>query len=162
MKPTITPPVPTSKIAQGYLLVALQEHDSPKSKHSRSPFSPRKLLSKSKSPSGVPSPPAVSAPKFTRQYCTLHGSNGLYQLRYGNSLQGGIRGVHEFITTGVSSVEHTARSATTNYGFEIAINPDDANSPSLCCAAENEEDFMMWMTALTGVIDGSINDRFDP
>jgi hypothetical protein len=66
-----------------------------------------------------------------------------------------VAGVHEFITTGVSSVEHTPRSSARNYGFEIIINPEDNDSPSLCCAAENEDDFMMWMTALTGVIDGS-------
>ena len=41
------------------------------------------------------------------------------------------------------------------YGFEIMINRNDVNSSSLCCAAESEEDFLMWMTALTGVIDGN-------
>ena len=104
------------------------------------------------------SPQRASAPTFKRQYCVLHGSSGLYQLRYGNSLHEHINGVHEFITTGVSSVEHTPRSASRNYGFEIMINPNDVNSSSLCCAAENEEDFLMWMAALTGVIDGREQD----
>lgn len=152
---TVAPPSQTASIAQGYLLLALPGHDSHHSKP-KSPFSPRKLLSKSKSASH--NPPPAPAPKFKRQYCVLHGSNGLYQLRYGNALNGHVMGVHEFITTGISSVEHTPRSSSRNYGFEIMINAKDADSPSLCCAAENEEDFMMWMTALTSVIDGSGSD----
>ena len=156
---TVAPPSQTA-IAQGYLLLVLPGHESPKTKSSVSPFSPRKLLSKSKSSSiKVGSPSPLSAPKFKRQYCVLHGSNGLYQLRYGNSLHSPIMGVHEFITTGLSSVEHSPRSSSRSYGFEILINAKDPDSPSLCCAAENEEDFMMWMTALTSVIDGSYVDN---
>jgi hypothetical protein len=155
-------PSETPTIAEGYLLLVLpeNEHSSPAfSKSSsirQSPFSPRKLLSKSMStPTRMSSTPSTIARKYKRQYCVLHGSNGLYQLRFGNALLDPVDGVHEFITSGVSSVEHTPRSATKNYGFEIKINPEDVESPSLCCAAETEEDFMMWMTALTAVIDGS-------
>lgn len=157
VRAAVAPPSQNPAIAQGFLLLALPGHDTPKSKSSISPFSPRKLLSKSKSSSNrtVYSTPHVSAPKLKRQYCVLHGSNGLYQLRYGNASHDHIAGVHEFITTGISSVEHTPRSSFKNYGFEIIINPKEADSPSLCCHAENEEDFMTWMTALTSVIDGS-------
>jgi hypothetical protein len=73
-----------------------------------------------------------------------------------------VAGVHEFITTGVSILEHTPRSSARNYGFEIIINPEDNDSPSLCCAAESENDFMMWMTALTRVIDGSSEEHVPP
>ncbi|KAL3777645.1 hypothetical protein HJC23_005511 [Cyclotella cryptica] len=166
-RPTVkTSQTPT--IAEGYLLLVLSEdeHWSPpfsKSTSTRqSPFSPRKLLSKSKStPNKISSTPSSTAPKYKRQYCVLHGSNGLYQLRFGNALLDPVDGVHEFITSGVSSVEHTPRSATKNFGFEIKINPEDVGSPSLCCAAETEEDFMMWMTALTAVIDGSSDNFID-
>ena len=157
IRAAVAPPSQDPPIAQGFLLLVLPGHDAPKPKSSISPFSPRKLLSKSKSSSNrtVYSTSPVSAPKVKRQYCILHGSNGLYQLRYGNAPHDHIAGVHEFITTGVSSVEHTPRSSFKNYGFEIIINPNEADSPSLCCHAENEDDFMMWMTALTSVIDGS-------
>jgi hypothetical protein len=92
-----------------------------------------------------------------KQYCVLHGANGLYQLRYGDNLTGPVAGVLEFLTTGVSSIEHTERSSKFDYGFEIVINPNDESEdpPSLCCAAESEEDFMRWMAALMGVIDGN-------
>ena len=33
------------------------------------------------------------------------------------------------------------------------INAQDEGAPALCCAAENEEDFMMWMTGLMGVME---------
>ena len=33
------------------------------------------------------------------------------------------------------------------------VNPNDLDAPSLCCAAETEEDYMMWMSSLTSVID---------
>jgi hypothetical protein len=39
------------------------------------------------------------------------------------------------------------------------INPSSADSPVLCCAAESEDDFMMWMSALTSVIDGSLDQQ---
>jgi hypothetical protein len=42
---------------------------------------------------------------FKKQYCVLHGANGLYQIRYGDSYEGPVAGVHEFITAGVSSIE---------------------------------------------------------
>ncbi|KAL7519820.1 hypothetical protein ACHAWX_004575 [Stephanocyclus meneghinianus] len=160
-RPTVKPSE-TPTIAEGYLLLVMPENEhclpalSKSSSIRHSPFSPRKLLSKSLStPNRMSSSPSTIARKYKRQYCVLHGSNGLYQLRFGNALLDPVDGVHEFITSGVSSVEHTPRSATKNYGFEIKINPEDVESPSLCCAAETEEDFMMWMTALTGVIDGS-------
>ena len=41
------------------------------------------------------------------------------------------------------------------------INASSANSPVLCCAAESEVDFMMWMSALTSVIDGSLDKTDD-
>lgn len=162
VRAAVAPPSKTSAIAEGYLLLALPGQDSPKFK-STSPFSPHKLLSKSKlSSKSMSSQSSPSVPKFKRQYCVLHGSNGLYQLRYGNSVHDRIVGVHEFITANVSSVEHTPRSSSRNYGFEILINREDPESPSLCCAAENEEDFMMWMTALTSVIDGSCEEHVPP
>jgi len=89
----------------------------------------------------------------------LHGANGLYQIRYGDSYDGPVSGVHEFLTAGVSSIEHTSRSSSQEFGFEIMINPNDSEAPALCCAAEKEEDFMMWMSSLTSVIDGSVIDR---
>ncbi len=39
------------------------------------------------------------------------------------------------------------------------INPSLEDAPALCCAAESETDFMMWMSALTSVIDGSIDEQ---
>jgi hypothetical protein len=33
------------------------------------------------------------------------------------------------------------------------------DAPTLCCAAESEEDFLMWMSALTSVIDGSMDNN---
>eukprot|EP01082_Thalassiosira_pseudonana_P001776 g1120.t1 g1120 contig10:1426997-1428679(+) len=164
VKPAAHPP-----IVEGVLLLLLEGHDfaspsmSKKSSTKSSPFSPRKFLSKSKSSSQKMSsaPTGSAVPKFKRQYCVLHGANGLYQLRYGDSYLGPVAGVHEFITTGVSSVEHTPRSSTKDFGFEIKINANDEESSSLCCAAESEEDFMMWMAGLMGVIDGSYGEGDD-
>lgn len=101
--------------------------------------------------------PSSTSFKFKKQYCVLHGANGLYQIRYGDSYDGPVAGVHEFLTAGVSSLEHTSRSSSQSFGFEIMINPNDLDAPSLCCAAESEDDFMMWMSSLTSVIDGSLN-----
>ena len=81
--------------------------------------------------------------KFKRQYCVLHGANGLYQIRYGDSYDGPVSGVHEFLTVGISSIEHTPRSSSQAFGFEIMINANDSDAPSLCCAAESEDDFLM-------------------
>ena len=54
------------------------------------------------------------------------------------------------------NLQHTPRSSGQPFGFEVMINANDLDAPALCCAAESEGDFMMWMSALTGVIDGSI------
>ena len=116
-------------------------------------FSARKLLTKSSSKRQV----NATSFKFKKQYCVLHGANGLYQIRYGDSYDGPVAGVHEFLTAGVSSIEHTSRSSSQSFGFEIMINPNDLDAPSLCCAAASEEDFLMWMSSLTSVIDGSVN-----
>ena len=41
------------------------------------------------------------------------------------------------------------------------INANDIDAPALCCAAECEEDFMMWMSALTSIFYGSIETQFN-
>ena len=156
----VKPSVDHTTIVKGYLWLLLDKNQgapestpTAASSHS-SPFSPRKLLMKSKSNSKN-TPSSSASPKYKKQMCVLHGANGLYQLRYGDSFLGPVAGVLEFITTGVSSTEHTPRSYNRNHGFEIMINAQDKDAPSLCCAAENDEDFMMWMMALMGVMDGS-------
>ena len=55
--------------------------------------------------------------------------------------------------------QHTPRSSNQPFGFEIMINAQIMDAPVLCCAAESEEDFMMWMSALTSVIDGSLENQ---
>lgn len=151
VKPAVHPP-----IVEGHLLLLLDNHNQPLPPHanvlsSASP-SKRKLLPKTPSQRR-----RSSSLGMKKQYCVLHGANGLYQLRYGDNLTGPVAGVLEFLTTGVSSIEHTERSSKFDYGFEIVINPNDESEdpPSLCCAAESEEDFMRWMAALMGVIDGN-------
>ena len=152
VKPLKNPP-----LVEGHLLLLLDNHDQPllPQKNFASPTSKanRKLLFKTSSQ-------RKSSPLGTlkKQYCVLHGSNGIYQLRYGDTYAGPVAGVHEFITTGISSIEHTERSSRFDYGFEIIINPNDVSedSPSLCCTAESEEDFMKWMAALMNVIDGNV------
>jgi len=151
VKPAVHPP-----IVEGHLLLLLDNYDQPllpqANVASSTSQSKRKLLIKTPSQRRK-----SSSLGLKKQYCVLHGANGLYQLRYGDTYLGPVAGVHEFVTTGVSSIEHTERSSKFDYGFEIVINPNDEseNSPSLCCAAENEEDFMRWMAALMGVIDGN-------
>lgn len=158
VRPAAHPP-----ICKGILLLLLDKDDqalpstpstatTPRTKS----FSARKLLTKSSSKRQMNAPTATSF-KFKKQYCVLHGANGLYQIRYGDSYDGPVAGVHEFLTAGVSSIEHTSRSSSQSFGFEIMINPNDLDAPSLCCAADSEEDFMMWMSSLTSVIDGSLN-----
>lgn len=147
-------PATHQPVVEGHLLLLLDNHNQPLLTHATAAASTsqskRKLLLKTPSQRRKSSTLGLK-----KQYCVLHGSNGLYQLRYGDTLMGHAAGVHEFITTGVSSVEHTERSSRLDYGFEIVINPSDGDSPSLCCAAETEEDFMRWMAALMGVIDGN-------
>lgn len=140
-------------IIKGHLLLLLDSHDqplSPQASMAPSASKPkRKLLLKT--PSRRRMSPSM---RLKRQYCVLHGSNGLYQLRYGDTITSACAGVHEFITTGVSSIEHTERSQQHDHGFEIVINSSE-DSPSLCCAAQSEEDFLRWMAALMGVIDNN-------
>lgn len=147
-------PATHQPVVEGHLLLLLDNHNQPllaqATAAASTSQSKRKLLLKTPSQRRK-----SSILGLKKQYCVLHGSNGLYQLRYGDTLMGPAVGVHEFITTGVSSVEHTERSSRLNYGFEIVINPSEGDSPSLCCAAETEEDFMRWMAALMGVIDGN-------
>jgi len=145
VQPAVHPP-----IIQGHLLLLLDNHNQPLSPQANvapsASKSKRKLLLKTPSQRRK-----FSSPVLKKQYCVLHGSNGLYQLRYGESFTSPCAGVHEFLTTGVSLIEHTERSSKFDFGFEIVINPNE-DSPSLCCAAESEEDFLRWMTALMGVI----------
>ncbi|KAL3816748.1 hypothetical protein ACHAXA_004900 [Cyclostephanos tholiformis] len=159
VKPSANPP-----IARGLLLLLLDDDDQPvspsinpsRSIQRKKTFSARRLYPmKSSSRLSILS----AGNKFKEQYCVLHGANGLYQIRYGDSYEGPVAGVHEFITAGVSAIEHTSRSSNQPFGFEIMINPSSADSPVLCCAAESEDDFMMWMSALTSVIDGSLDQQ---
>lgn len=99
-----------------------------------------------------------AAAGYIRQVCVLHGANGLYQVRYGDEYDGPVSGVLEFITTGVSSVEHNERSSAVQFGFEVFVNGSDPGGPSLCCAAADEGDFMEWMTAFVGVCDVTVAD----
>lgn len=159
-RPPVEPEHPP--IAKGALLLLLDRNgqplppnhvpaDTPRSKGKRLSF---KL---SKSPSSNKHGNSVF--KFKKQQCVLHGSNGLYQLRYGDTLAGAVSGVLEFITAGYSSIAHTPRSSGLPFGFEIMINESHVDAPVLCCAAETEEDFLMWMTALTSVMDGSMESQ---
>ena len=105
VKPSAHPP-----IAKGPLLLLLDDDDQPllpdvypsSSTQRKKSFSARKLYPM-KSSSRRSSSSAGN--NFKKQYCVLHGANGLYQIRYGVSYEGPVDGVHEFITAGVSSIE---------------------------------------------------------
>ena len=105
VKPSAHPP-----IAKGPLLLLLDDDDQPlapnvnpsSSTQRKKSFSARKLYPM-KSSSRLSSSSAGN--NFKKQYCVLHGANGLYQIRYGVSYEGPVAGVHEFITAGVSSIE---------------------------------------------------------
>ncbi|KAL9181368.1 hypothetical protein ACHAXT_010173 [Thalassiosira profunda] len=149
VRPSAHPP-----ICKGSLLLLLNRDGQPLQPNEQ-PSTPRqKSLSRKLLPSGRRQ---SASSQFTKQYVVLHGANGLYQLRYGNSYDGPITGVHEFITAGVSSIDHTPRSSNQPFGFEIVINALMADAPTLCCAAESEEDFLNWMGGLTSVIDGTMD-----
>eukprot|EP00581_Thalassiosira_minuscula_P008621 CAMPEP_0183706460 /NCGR_PEP_ID=MMETSP0737-20130205/3278_1 /TAXON_ID=385413 /ORGANISM="Thalassiosira miniscula, Strain CCMP1093" /LENGTH=532 /DNA_ID=CAMNT_0025933873 /DNA_START=112 /DNA_END=1710 /DNA_ORIENTATION=+ len=150
VKPAAHPP-----IAKGSLNLLLDKDDKPVSPN-QTTSTPRQKSSKRLSLKKLSK---SSVPKFKKQYCVLHGANGLYQIRYGDTYTGPVSGVHEFITAGVSSIDHSSRSSSQQYGFEIMINANDMDAPVLCCAAESEEDFLMWMSALTSVIDGSMDSQ---
>ena len=107
VKPTTYPP-----IVKGRLLLLLDNIGQPikpndciTSNQSSPPksmsFSARKLISSTKRSSFSSS----TENRFKPQYCVLHGANGLYQIRYGDSYEGPVVGVHEFITAGFSSIE---------------------------------------------------------
>ena len=106
VKPSAHPP-----IAKGPLLLLLDDDDQPlspdvypsSSTQRKKSFSARKLYPMKKSSSRLSSSSAGN--NFKKQYCVLHGANGLYQIRYGVSYEGPVAGVHEFITAGVSSIE---------------------------------------------------------
>jgi hypothetical protein len=105
VKPSAHPP-----IVKGLLLLLLDSDDQPLSPNvnpslstqRKKSFSARKLYPM-KSSSKLLSSSARNT--FKKQYCVLHGANGLYQIRYGDSYEGPVAGVHEFITAGVSSIE---------------------------------------------------------
>lgn len=145
-------------IAEGPLLLLLDK-DGQALSMSHVPSTPRSKGKLSFKLSKSPSKRGDSVFRFKKQQCVLHGSNGLYQLRYGDTNTGPVLGVLEFITAGCSSIAHTPRSSNLPFGFEIMINSSDADAPVLCCAAETEEDFLMWMTALTSVMDGSTENQ---
>jgi hypothetical protein len=163
--------------AKGVLLLLIDNEGKPLPPNKiSSPSTPRQrsFLGKKTTPST-----SDVSNKLKKQFCVLHGANGLYQLRYGDSYSGPVSGVHEFITAGVSSVEvsrlicslfhcskklihlcriqHTPRSSCQQFGFEIVINPSIIDSPSLCCVAETESEFLMWMSALTSAMEISID-----
>mmetsp|Transcript_15799 Transcript_15799/g.34198 ORF Transcript_15799/g.34198 Transcript_15799/m.34198 type:complete len:553 (-) Transcript_15799:119-1777(-) len=161
VKPAAHPPIAKGLLSllldkDGQAMPSIPTPSTPRPKA----FSARKLLQKSSS-SRKHSASSAAGLKFKKQYCVLHGANGLYQIRYGDSYTGSVSGVHEFITAGVSSIDHTPRSSSQPYGFEIMINANYPDAPVLCCVAESEEDFMMWMSALTSVIDGSIDNQHE-
>lgn len=155
-------PVEQPPVANGLLLLLLDRDNQPLPPNYAPQPTPRskgKKLSFKLSKS--PSKRSDSVFKFKKQFCVLHGANGLYQLRYGDSYSSPVAGVHEFITTGCSSIDHSPRSSTHSFGFEIVINGNHADAPVLCCAAETEEDFLMWMSALTSVIDGTMDSQHE-
>lgn len=159
VKPAAHPPV-----AKGHLMLLLDKDNQPlKAKISgniqTNDNNQRRLSSSRKLPLKLKRSASKREPKYKRQFCVLHGANGLYQIRYGDTYTGEVAGVCEFITAGVSSIDHTSRSSNKQFGFEVLINPCDMEAPALCCAAESEEDFMMWMSSLTSVIDGSIDSK---
>ena len=151
VKPSVHPP-----IIKGNLLLLLDNHYQPLQPQRK--LTPSASQSKRKLLIKTPSQRRLSSQRMKKQYCVLHGSNGLYQLRYGDSYNSPCAGVHEFLTTGVSTVEHTERSSRFDYGFEIVINPSE-DSPSLCCAAEGEGEFMNWMRALDSILGGMVEDN---
>mmetsp|Transcript_5474 Transcript_5474/g.13722 ORF Transcript_5474/g.13722 Transcript_5474/m.13722 type:complete len:528 (-) Transcript_5474:373-1956(-) len=150
VKPAAHPP-----IAKGHLFLLLDK-DGQSMPPNASPTTRRKSFSALKK---MKSPSSRKQSAMKKQYCVLHGANGLYQIRYGDTYTGAVSGVHEFITAGVSSIDHTSRSSSQPFGFEIFINANHAEAPILCCAAESEEDFLIWMSALTSVIDGTLDNR---
>lgn len=85
VKPAGHPP-----IAGGHLLLLLDKDDQVPQPGDTpaTPRTKRKLSLKLKSPSGT----SASAVKFKKQYCVLHGANGLYQLRYGDDYEGPVSG----------------------------------------------------------------------
>ncbi len=113
-------PAAHAPIAKGYLLLLLDKEDQPlqpnnaqSTPQQRKSFSARKLLSKTPSNRRHPASSAASH-KFKKQFCVLHGANGLYQIRYGDSYTGPVAGVHEFITAEVSSIEVSCSSDLSN------------------------------------------------
>jgi hypothetical protein len=90
-------------IAKGVLLLLIDNEGKPLPPNKiPSPSTPRQ-----RSFLGMKTTPLTSdvSNKLKKQFCVLHGANGLYQLRYGDSYSGPVSGVHEFITARVSSVE---------------------------------------------------------
>ena len=67
-----------------------------------------------------------------------------------------INSFHSALDGSYFSLQHSPRSSGQSYGFEVSINANDPEAPVLCCAAETEDDFIMWTAGLTSVIDGSI------
>ena len=180
VRPAAHPP-----LAKGELFLLLDRKSREPLPAGSVPSKPARKLSLRGKRGGSGADPAAAG--YTRQYCVLHGANGLYQVRYGDDYDGPVSaldyaclscallynnscaltrtietmqvsGVLEFVTTGVSSVEHTERSSAVQFGFEVFVNGSDPGGPSLCCAAVDEGDFMEWMTAFVGVCDGTVED----
>lgn len=122
VKPTTYPP-----IVKGRLLLLLDNIGQPMkpndcitSDQSSPPksmsFSAKKLIYSSKRSSSSSS----TENKFKLQFCVLHGANGLYQIRYGDSYLGPVVGVLEFITAGVSSIE--VSTFLSNFHYMLNLN----------------------------------------
>lgn len=88
VKPAAHPP-----IAKGHLLLLLDKDDQAL-QPSDAAATPRQKSGK-KLPLNLGKSPknrSASAPKFKKQYCVLHGANGLYQIRYGDTYTGPVSG----------------------------------------------------------------------
>jgi hypothetical protein len=88
-------------------------------------FAARKLISSTKRLSSSTS----TENRFKLQYCVLHGANGLYQIRYGDSYDGPVVGVHEFITAGVSSIEVSTFCSNFSYRYRLHAKSEFCTPP---------------------------------
>jgi len=76
---------------------------------------------------------------------------GVYHLSYGDGPREKVKGIYEYITTGVSSVSVTNKSIKKPFSFVLNPDPTDSNAVVLNAAATNSEDFEAWMAALRKV-----------
>jgi len=85
---------------------------------------------------------------WKRRYFMLYGQRGVYHMSYSDGPREKVKGIYEYITSGISTVLETKKKP---FSFLLNPDPNNPNTVVLNAAATNADDFDAWMAALRTV-----------